>query len=102
VRYLVVATHRPLRDIAPYGYEKFTPLELGPISEEDALLLLTSRGLNEEEARWVIERIGKKLFPFHLQALGACLFDAKRRKLPPEEARKRALDDYHKQFSWIL
>ena len=98
---LVAATHRPLRNIAPYGYEKFTPLELGPISEEDALLLLTSRGLNEEESRWVIETVKKVgLFPFYLQALGFCLDDAKRKNLPPEETREMALNYYREQFSW--
>jgi len=96
---LAISTLRPLQELSvPSGadvsrfFNIFRPLELGPFPRDEARRLVVSRGLTEEEADWVLKNVRKPNHPYHLQLLGAYLWEAKRAGHP----RETALEDYRK------
>lgn len=102
---LVISVLRPLHELSvPSGadvsrfFNIFRPLPIGPFSEEDARALLTSKGLSEEEARWVLQNVRVKNHPYHLQLLGACLWEATRET---RKGREAALKMYHQTLEQL-
>jgi SpoVK/Ycf46/Vps4 family AAA+-type ATPase len=96
---LIISTLRPIRELSvPSGadvsrfFNIFRPFELGPFPPSEALKLLTTKGLTEEEANWVLKKVRESNHPYHLQLLGAYLWEAKR----AGRSREEALDKYCK------
>lgn len=101
---LVISVLRSLRELSvPSGadvsrfFNILRPLPLVPFPEEDARALLTSKGLSEGEARWILEHVREKYHPYHLQLLGAYLWEAKEAGREREEALKR----YHRALEGL-
>lgn len=100
---LVISTLRPLKELSvPSGadvsrfFNIFRPFPLGPFSEHAARELLKSRGLEDEEVKWVLDNVREPCHPYHLQLLGACLWEAKRAGRGREEALRR----YREALEW--
>jgi hypothetical protein len=51
-----------------------TPVDLGPIDEDDARTFLTSGGVGDQAAAWIVERCGG--WPFYLQVMGHAVVQA--------------------------
>jgi len=100
---LVISTLCPLRELSvPSGadvsrfFNIFRPLELGLFPPDEARTLLESRGLSQEDADWVLKNVREPNYPYHLQLLGNCLWEAKRADRP----RETALENYWKTLGW--
>jgi GTPase SAR1 family protein len=100
---LVISTLRPLRELSVPSkaevsrfFNIFRPFELGPFSPDAARELLTSRGLSEEEANWILKNVREPNHPYHLQLLGAYLYEIKQAGRPREEALRK----YQQALEW--
>ncbi|MFN3763233.1 MAG: ATP-binding protein [Anaerolineae bacterium] len=100
---LVISTLRPLKELSvPSGadvsrfFNIFRPFPLGPFSPQAARELLESRGLSKDEVEWVLANVREPRHPYHLQLLGACLWEAKRAGRPREDAMTR----YREALEW--
>jgi GTPase SAR1 family protein len=100
---LIISTLRPLRELSiPSGadvsrfFDIFRPLELGSFPPDEARTLLESKGLSWEDADWVLKNVREPNHPYHLQLLGAYLWEAKRAGHP----RETALENYWKALEW--
>lgn len=105
---LVISTLRPLKELhVPSGanvsrfFSIFRPFPLGPFSDQAARALLKSRGLSDNDVGWVLANVRARNHPYHLQLLGACLWETERSgQIRQEEAREKALERYRQALEW--
>lgn len=90
---LVISTLRSLAELeVPSGadvsrfFNVFRPFPLGPFPPEAARKLVEAGPFTAEEVNWVLQSVAQPNHPYHLQLLGARLFEAKRAGWPCEEA----------------
>lgn len=100
---LFISTLRSFKELSiPHGadvsrfFNIFRPFPLGPFSDQAAWELLKSRGLSDDEMRWVLANVRERNHPYHLQLLGACLWEAKR----SGRTRQEALERYWQALEW--
>ncbi|MEM2446896.1 MAG: ATP-binding protein [Candidatus Bathyarchaeia archaeon] len=100
---LVISTLRPLQELSipdradvSYFFSIFLPFPLGPLSPQASRKLLESRGLCGNDADWVLKNVEEHGHPYHLQLLGAYLWEARRSGRSPREAKEH----YQQAIEW--
>jgi hypothetical protein len=101
---LVISTLRSLRELKVPAdadvsrfFNIFRPLRLGPFPPDAARELVGTGLFKDEDVNWVVENVRHPNHPYHLQLLGACLFDGQR----VEYSRKQVLQEYHEILAEI-
>lgn len=100
---LVISTLRPPKELSVPSqadvsrfFNIFRSFRLDSFSDEAARELLQKGLADRDDVEWILKNVREHNHPYHLQLLGACLWEAKR----SGHTRKEALEHYQQALEW--